>query len=222
MTGWQDIRKSIRNCRICQGAQGVVFAPFNDEHWPVLPEPRQNAILFISEAPPLDGGFWTIQPLSAKQDDLREKLFRLLKLSSSGEDRGLTAFCSAGYYLLQSFPRPLKSSIGNIGIQTLKRLLDHQVKTHLRDQIKFLQPSAILALGVPASTAVSMLWPDSKFAREFKGGGYKLKPVRDRIFEELNLPILAATYLPSGNGWRWEKFWKPDIPYFVRRARSQA
>ena len=34
------------------------------------------------------------------KDDLREKLLVLLKLSSSGTDRGLKAFCDSGYCLL--------------------------------------------------------------------------------------------------------------------------
>ena len=220
MTSWQDIQESIRNCLTCQSAEGVVFRPFN-ENWPVLPEPHRNAILFISEAPPPDGGFWTIQPRNAKQDDLREKLLPLLKLSRSGSDRGLKVFCDSGFCLLQSFPRPLKSRIGNIGVRGLNRLLDHQVKTHLRDQIEFFQPSAILALGRPASTAISMFWPRSTFARSFQKGGWKLQDVRGKIFEESHLPILSATYLPSGYGWYWQD-WEKDIPLFVEKARSNA
>ena len=219
MTSWQDIQESIRTCRMCQSVEGRVFDPFNG-NWPTLPEPRRNAILFISEASPPDGGFWTIQPRNAKQDDLREKLLPLLKLPRSGSDRGLTAFCDSGYYLLQSFPRPLKISISNIGVRGLEHLLDHQVKTHLRDQIELLQPSAILALGRPASTAVSMLWPRSKFARTFQAGG--LSSVREEPLETSHLPILSATYLPSGNGRFWQKFWKKDIPLFVEKVRSNA
>ncbi len=218
MTSWQDIQESIRTCRMCQSVEGRVFDPFKG-NWPTLPEPRRNAILFISEAPPPDGGFWTIQPLNAKQDDLREKLLPLLKLSRSGSDRGFTAFCDSGYYLLQSFPRPLKSSIAGIRCEDLKLLLRHQVKTHLYQQIEFFQPSAILALGRPASTAVSMLWPRSKFARKFQAGS--LSSVREEPLEASHRPILSATYLPSGNGWRWQKFWKRDIPLFVRNVRSQ-
>ncbi|MDE2916244.1 MAG: hypothetical protein OXM00_03300 [Paracoccaceae bacterium] len=206
---------------MCQSVEGSVFRPLN-ENWPVLPEPRRKAILFISEAPPPDGGFWTIQPWQVKQDDLREKLLRLLTVSSSGADRGLTAFCDSGYYLLQSFPRPLKISIAGIRCEDLKVLLGHPVKTHLRDQIAFLQPSAILALGVAASTAVSMRWPDSEFARAFEGGARKLQVVRGKTFEESQLPMLSATYLPSGNGGRWQKFWGKDIPLFVETARSRA
>jgi hypothetical protein len=48
--------------------------------------------LFISEAPPQDGGFWTLQEQTSKQDDLREKLLPLLKVSSDGPDRALFLF----------------------------------------------------------------------------------------------------------------------------------
>jgi len=187
----------------------------------MLPAPRRKAVLFISEAPPPDGGFWTIQPSHAKQDDLREKLLPLLnlsKLSLSGSDGELKAFCDSGYYLLQSFSRPLKNNRRNV----IKTWLPHQIKTHLRDQITFFQPCAILALGWPASTVVSMLWPRSKFARAFQGGGWKLQDVRGKIFEESSLPTLSATYLPSGNGRFWREFWEKDIPLFVEKARSSA
>lgn len=163
MRCWQDVQQSIRNCPTCQREEGTVFAPF-DGGWPELPEPRQRAVLFISEAPPTDGCFWTIQPPNAKQDDLREKLLPFLDLWPSGSDRGLTAFVQSGYYLLQSFPRPLKDNRCSI----IETWLPHQVKTHLRDQIMFIHPSAILALGKPAATAISMLWPRSKFARSFQ------------------------------------------------------
>lgn len=217
MKRWQDVQQSIRNCPTCQREEGAVFAPF-DGGWPELPEPRQRAVLFISEAPPTDGGFWTIQ-LRGKQDDLREKLLPFLDLSPSGSDRGLTAFVQSRYYLLQSFPRPLKGRIAGIGIGRLKKLLDHQVNTHLSHQIAFFQPSAILALGVPAATAISMLWLRSQFSRSFQKR--KLSSMRGRIFEEPNLPILSATYLPSGYGRFWREYWEQDIHLFVQKVRSR-
>jgi len=217
MSNWQDIQKSIRNCRTCQRFEGAVFTSFKG-NWPTLPQPSRKAILFISEASPIDGGFWTIQPRTVKQDDLREKLLPLLKLSPSGSDRGLKSFCDSGFFLLQSFPRPLKVSIGNIRIKDLKILLAHQVNTHLRDQIEFFQPSAILALGRPASTAISMLFPNSQFARAFESGGFP--KVQGRIFEESNQSLLSATYLPSGNGRFWRRFWEKHIPRFVKIARG--
>ena len=163
MAAWQDIQESICNCRTCRRYDGTVFTSFK-ENWPTIPQPSRKAILFISEAPPIDGGFWTIQPRTVKQDDLREKLLPLLKLSPSGSDRGLQSFCDSGYFLLQSFPRPLKSNIANIRVEELKILLDHPVNTHLQQQIAFFQPFAILALGRPASVAIAMLFPNSMFA----------------------------------------------------------
>ena len=223
MRCWQDVQQSIRNCPTCQREEGNVFSPF-DGGWPELPEPRQRAVLFISEAPPTDGGFWTIQPPGTKQDNLRKKLLPILKPSPSGSeesDRGLTAFVQSGYYLLQSFPRPLKGRIAGIGIGRLKKLLDHQVNTHLSHQITFFHPSAILALGRPAATAISMLWPSSKFARAFLQTG--LSSVRPgEMFDASHSPILSTTYLPSRNNERFgQKHWEQDIPLFIQKVRSR-
>lgn len=217
MTPWQNIQESIRDCPTCKGLVSTFFSPFK-ENWPTLPQPSQRAILFISEAPPKDGGFWTIQPLNAKQDDLREKLLPLLQISPSGANSGLKAFCDSGYYLLQSFPRPLKNSIGSISIEKLRILLDHPVRTHLQQQIAFFQPSAILSLGRPASFAISILFPQSKFANSFQKGS--LTSVRGEIIKEAKQPILSATYLPSGNGRFRQRFWEKDIPFFVKQTRG--
>lgn len=142
----------------------------------------------------------------------------LLQISSSGTDRGIKEFCDSGYYLLQTFPRPLKIRIGSIPTEKLKILLDHPVNTHLLRQITFFQPSAILALGKPASLAISMLFPQSSFAISFQNGG--LTSVRGEVFKDPQIPILSATYLPSGNGRFWQRFWEKDVPQFVRKVRS--
>ena len=154
------------------------------------------------------------------QDDLREKLLSLLSLSSANSNGGLDSFRDSGYFLLQSFPRPLKVSIGNVRSGDLKNLLAHQVKTHLRSQITFFHPSAILALGKPASVALSTLFPDSPFTRSFESGDFAA--VQGKMFEEPNQPLLSATYLPSGNGRFWRRFWERHMPLFVKKARSLA
>ena len=214
---WADIQETIRTCRQCQRLEGGFFVPFRGR-WPEILEPRPRSILLISEAPPQDGGFWTVQAQTSKQDDLREKLLPLLKLSSYGPDRGLISFRDSGYFLLQSFPRPLKKSVGNIKVDDLKKLLQHPVATHLKDQITFLSPAAILALGRPASAALSILFPDSSFAHTFERGDFSV--VQGRIFQEQSWPLLSATYLPSGNGRFWRRFWEGHIPLFVSQARS--
>lgn len=214
---WESVQKTIQTCSQCERLDGTLFARFRGA-WPQIPQPRPRSILFISEAPPQDGGFWTIQDQTGKQDDLREKLLPLLKLSSSGPDRGLVSFRDSAYFLLQSFPRPLKISVGNIKIADLKRLLQHPVETHLKDQITFLSPAAILALGRPASAALSILFPDSSFAHSFESGDFSA--VQGRMFQEQSQPFLSATYLPSGNGRFWRRFWESHIPLFVSQARS--
>ena len=214
---WEDIQGTIRTCRQCASLDGAFFAPFRGR-WPEIPQPRPRSILFISEAPPQDGGFWTVQGQTSKQDDLREKLLPLLKLSSHGPDRGLVSFRDSGYFLLQSFPRPLKISVGNVKTDDLRRLLQHPVETHLKDQITFLSPAAILALGRPASAALTMLFPDSSFAHKFESGDFSA--VQGRMFQEQSQPLLSATYLPSGNGRFWRRFWEGHIPLFVSQARS--
>jgi uracil-DNA glycosylase len=214
---WQSIQESIRICTKCDRLQGSLLAHFN-RNWPDIPPPFPRAILFISEAPPQDGGFWTIQPPTAKQDDLREKLLTLLKLSRAGPDRGLTSFREAGYFLLQCLPRPLKISIGGVKTDDLKMLLKHQAETHLREQTAFFSPSAVLALGKPASVAVSLLFPNSSFARSFETGDFS--SVRGKMFLEQGPTLLSATYLPSGNGRFRKQFWETDIPMFVHQARS--
>ena len=114
-------------------------------------------MLFISEDPPTDGGFRTIQPRGAKQDDLREKPLPFLDLSPSGSDRGLAAFVRSGYYLLQSFPRPIRGRIAGIGVvipvQTGIQVYEQQAR---RDVGGFTGSWAFL---------------DSRFRGNDKGGG---------------------------------------------------
>ena len=66
--------------------------------------------------------------------------------------------------------------------------------------------------------ALSLLFPRSSFARTYETGDFKA--VQGKIFTEPGQPILSATYLPSGNGRFWRKFWEAYIPTFVHHART--
>lgn len=102
---WRELQEATRECPACAVMEGILFSRFL-HGWPEIPEPASGAILFISEAPLPDGGFWTIQPPGRKQDDLREKLLPLVGLETTRDDRSLKRFVEGGFFLLQAFRRP--------------------------------------------------------------------------------------------------------------------
>lgn len=213
---WQEIQEAIRACLECERLKGELFGCF-DRGWPEIPPSLPEPILFISEAPPRNGGFWGIQPAGEKQDDLREKLLPLVGVSPVGDERGLNDFRGRGFFLLQSFQRPLAMAVGNASIALLNELLRHPAGLHLREQMEFFSPCGLLALGRTASAALSLIYPTSSFGQAFESSGFS--KVQGKIFQEVCKPLLGATYLPSGNGRFWKSFWQRDIPEFVRRAR---
>lgn len=212
---WHAIQDSIQFCEWCREAEGRIFAPFVTA-WPMIPEPLKGAILFVSEAPPREGGFWSIQSSTAKQDDLRNQILPLLKISPCGRDRGLTDFRNQKYFLLQSFPRPLMFPIGNLKTEELYTLLKHPVERHLEKQVSYFSPSAILALGKAATASMALLFNNSPFAITYSRGGFSA--VQGMIFEDKSFPLMSATYLPSGNGRFWQERWAAHIPTFLQRA----
>ncbi len=121
---WDTLQRATRMCATCAALEGVLFARFLDG-FPELKRPERRPVLFISEAPPSAGGFWTVGPPGAKEDDLREKLLPLLGLGTEGSDRGLSSFVAAGFFLFQSFPRPLKFSAAGVSKDDLNEMLAH-------------------------------------------------------------------------------------------------
>ncbi|MGH9460393.1 MAG: hypothetical protein ACRD1X_04195, partial [Vicinamibacteria bacterium] len=127
---WEAFQDAGRACVTCAALEGMLFTPFACD-FPTLPCPATRPMLFISEAPPREGGFWRVQPPSMKQDDLREKLLPLLGLRAEGSDRGLSSFVAARFFLLQAFPRPLKFSPAGLTLNDLRDMLEHSVTAHL-------------------------------------------------------------------------------------------
>ena len=136
---WEALQAGARACTTCVALDGILFVRFVDD-FPRLPQPRVTRILFISEAPPREGGFWKIPAPGKREDDLREKLLPLLGLSTAVTDRGLPAFVAAGFFLLQAFPRPLKFSIGGANLRDLNEMLEHSVSAHLEPMIRSIKP----------------------------------------------------------------------------------
>jgi len=121
---WDALQGATRTCATCTALEGVLLVPFLGG-FPYLPRPEARPLLFISEAPPRAGGFWTVGTPESREDDLREKLLSLLDIRTERSDRGLAAFISAGFFLFQSFQRPLKFSAAGVSRDDLAEMLAH-------------------------------------------------------------------------------------------------
>jgi hypothetical protein len=209
---WEEFQKAGRSCVTCIALEGVLFAPFLGA-FPRLPRPEPQSILFISEAPPREGGFWSVAPQSTREDDLREKLLPLLGLRPEGPDRGLSRFVAARFFLLQAFPRPLKFSAAGLALSDLWEMLEHPVAAHLGPQIQRIAPRAIVTLGRVAAAAVSAVFLATEFATAFRSGD--IENVHGRTFATANSPRIGATYLPSGGGRFFRDHWTQEIPDLV-------
>jgi len=197
---WDTLQRATRMCATCAALEGVLFARFLDG-FPELKRPERRPVLFISEAPPSAGGFWTVGPPGAKEDDLREKLLPLLGLGTEGSDRGLSSFVAAGFFLFQSFPRPLKFSAAGVSKDDLNEMLAHAAPAHLEPQIRHVAPRAIVTLGRVAAAAVALLYPRPRRAHQRERGGPPLPSMFS--FPPLSTLPTARARLPR------ESFWAP-------------
>ncbi len=209
---WDALQKATRKCAVCIELEGVLFAPFLGD-FPELMRPGRRPILFVSEAPPRAGGFWKIGRPGEKKDDLREKLLPLLGLATDEDDGGLSSFVDAGFFLFQSFPRPLKFSVAGVSTGDLADMLVHVAPAHLGPQVRRVTPRAIVTLGRVAAAAVALVYPSSEFAEAFRAGDFA--GVRGRTFVQAQMPTIGATYLPSGAGRFFHGQWQRDIPEFL-------
>ena len=160
---WEDIQREIDSCQDCIRIGGELIA----EKYEAPKRPpaiNQHPILFISEAPPKNGGFWN----PAIQDDLRKNLFEILlacNVSLSPNDHSqtsLTDFCERGLFLIQALKWPLKKSARNLRPNE-RKLIEHTCETHLVQEFQALQPLAIICLGRVSSYACSLCFPKSEF-----------------------------------------------------------
>jgi len=75
LSDWNSLQKRINSCDECKKLGCGLIVP--SQTLPTRPPyPQGGEILFISEAPPQEGGFWAPPPV---EDGLREKLFEILR-----------------------------------------------------------------------------------------------------------------------------------------------
>ena len=123
MDHWQDLQRGIDRCEDCLRF-GLGLLHRVDKFPARPPAPRAVKLLFLSEAPPITGGFWAAPPT---RDNLRDQLFAILNqegvpIGPSWSDRCLQDFVDRGYFLLQTVKWPLLKSAAQ-GLRPKERRL---------------------------------------------------------------------------------------------------
>jgi uracil-DNA glycosylase len=179
MTEWNSLQERINSCADCKaiGSNLIVAC----EQLPARPlEPKGGEILFISEAPPPEGGFWAPPPF---RDGLREKLFSILRtcnisLPDPNSKGCLEAFVSRRFFLIQTVKWSLYESARMLR-QAEQRLVEHSVIDHLDQEITLIQPTTIILLGKVACYASACMFGTHRFP--FKSSS-KLEKIRGKQF----------------------------------------
>jgi len=181
-SSWARLQEDIDSCTTCKrlGSGLIVYC----EKTPARPpSPTAGSLLFISEAPPPGGGFWAPPPV---RDDLREKLFSILREFLRGNDiqlpdphaRGsLVKFTLLGLFLIQTVKWPLCDSARTL--RPAERLLiEHLVDSHVSTELAIIKPSAIIPLGKVACYACERMFSAHRFVFRPR----KLEAVRGKTF----------------------------------------
>ena len=183
MTSWRELQERINSCPECKRVgSGLTL---HCEQPPARPPaPPAGSVLFISEAPPPQGGFWTKPSV---KDDLREKLIDILhvflqeqNLSPSGMriDENLEKFVSMGLFLIQTIKWPLCHSARNLR-PAERKLIEHSIISHLVPELALIRPSAIVSLGKVACYACGCMFSECGFSFD---QSQKLEAVRGKRF----------------------------------------
>ena len=138
---WDSIQAGIDTCSVCLREE--LFK--ETESHPSRPISPKDAgrILFLSEAPPVTGGFWRL----GCADHLRESLLPLLGIQTTSSEIAVKAFMDKTFFLLQSLKWPLVRTFNHLGRRQQSRLIEHSVKEHLDPEMSLVKPKRILAMG---------------------------------------------------------------------------
>jgi uracil-DNA glycosylase len=141
---WSSTQRNIDCCSICLREKLFKLGESAPSR-PISPR-RSNPILFLSEAPPLTGGFWRLDD----GDDLRSKLMSMLKIQSEETNKSIDLFLNRGFFLLQSIKWPLFKTFNHLAPKKQRELIEHSAQEHLSREIDLLKPKAIFAMGKAA------------------------------------------------------------------------
>ena len=228
---WNQIETNIDTCDRCKSeplfdTKTITPArPWNPLH--------HDRILFISENPPITGGFWE----DKRDDRLRKNILGLLKIPHNGNDHhaALESFLSnrtsSGFqfFLIQTLKWPYAENMRQQKkgynqcrhSPSMCRLIEHTVSAHLGTEISTICPIGILAMGNAAWAACREL---AKNRSELPNGG--IETVRGYPYTlqlaSGSIP-LNVTYLPVGRNMNYPKSGseiRQDIENFLSRHDS--
>jgi hypothetical protein len=192
-SSWEAVQAAINCCKICR-SPGVNQMPVRP------PAPAPNRALFLTEAPPPTGGFWTV---SYPPDQVQRNLFCILGDSRSefknltpGRD-GLNAF-KEKFFLIQAVKWPQKSSLAPLKPRD-RMTIRHSVETHLIKELQIIRPTGIFASGAAAGLACCLLAPRSGLCEFFSARGFEKEVVGQRFLAEFpglgSLPVYFSLLL---------------------------
>lgn len=219
---WSEIRDSIFACEecLCQSSRVKVIKKRLD----TFVDPNKLAkvrLLFVSEAPPGGKNLGDFFHNPYSKDSLRRKLFLALSETRSFANirgmpaiEGLRRFFEGGLYLLPSFNYPCSRR------RDLKKngkppwqLLAHSAK-HLAQEIVFIQPPTIFALG--RSALFTLL-------NAFGGSTQEAANIKREYFQTLRIGRFMGRKFPIEIGSRcdvWIEKW-PRIESLANRDFRQ-
>ncbi len=193
-TDWWVSQEQINSCD-CRACDLFRQRCVPARPWRPIGEGR---ILFISEAPPEEGGFWAPRPV---EDKLRHYLLDILARLGLPvpEDRhsceALHSFLLGGFFLVQAIKWPLTEGFNQLNSGQQKNLIQHSVDHHLRCEVETIRPRGINALGNAAWAACARLHHGQV---AFPDGG--VTSLRTQDFELRGMDgravLLNVTHLP--------------------------
>ncbi len=201
---WHDIQESINNCSQCKPEHLETLSGFYGR--PARPpEPRKGDLMFVSEVPPAEGGFWE----ENSDDALRRNLCSVVLSQTRDGKSLLDSFRARHFTLVQTMKWPFLSK----SVESIR----HSARSHIANEISFVQPKGIIALGGVAGRALQILYPESSFAKSFKWWGGTLSPDMRAGTYEAGGHEVRITYLPVDRVWnRFASLIRSDIQKFVK------
>lgn len=183
---------------------------------------QEGPILFISEAPPVPGGFWAPRPV---KDGLRHNLLAILEglglpvPADKHSCEALYCFLWSGLFLVQTIKWPINPSFNHLGGKRKRALVEHSVDSHLRSEVEIVKPRGIIALGSAAWAACSRLHPGQEALPDSGVEELRSEDFELDLGQERAVP-LNVTSLPVGQNVRYaggSRGIGQDISRFLRR-----